>query len=114
MEISAGWVSAGASAGGLVVTVAGLWIRSAFEKRDEKIKELRDDLATKKAEHNADVAGLKATQKLLFDKLDALSLDLQNYKLHVAETYVNREVLREQLAPINKALDNIQEELRGK
>ena len=40
-----------------------------------------------------------------------VSSDLQAYKLHVAETYVNREVLREQLAPINRQLDRIEKDI---
>jgi len=95
MELSPGWVSAGCAIGGLVVTVAGFWIRSAFEVRDEQI------------------TAVKSTQKILFDKLDFQARELQEYKLHVAETYVNQGALEKLLAPIERRLDAIENDLRG-
>lgn len=87
MELNAAWVGAGA---GIVSVVGGTLVRWV----DGAIK------------------AVKATQKLLFEKHDSTERELQNYKLHVAETYVNREVLREQLAPINAGLKEIRDELR--
>lgn len=95
MEISPGWVSAGAAVGGLVVTVAGFWIRSAFETRDGQI------------------AAVKSTQKILFDKLDSVTRELQEYKLHVAETYVNQAALEKLLMPVERRLEAIEDDLRG-
>lgn len=95
MEINSGWVSAGCAVSGLVVTVAGFWIRSAFEARDGQI------------------AAVKVTQKLLFDKLDTQTRELQEYKLHVAETYVNQAALEKLLTPIERRLENIEKDLRG-
>lgn len=94
MELTAAGIGASATVVSVISTVAGLIIRDAFAVRDAKLENLR------------------GSAKLLFDKHDAVLLDLQNTKLHVAETYVNREVLREQLAPINAALKEIRDELR--
>jgi hypothetical protein len=105
MEISPGWVSAGAAVAGVSTTIAGMWIRSAFTARDEKI-------AGVEKQHAIDTAATKATQATLFAKHDQVAGELSAYKLHVAETYVNREVLREQLAPINESLKDIRHELQ--
>ncbi len=95
MEISAGWVDAGAAVSAVVVTVAGAWIHSAFSSRDERL------------------AALKSTQTILFDKLDAVTNALQVYKLHVAETYVNQAALQKMLDPIDRRLENIEKEMRS-
>lgn len=87
MEISAGWASASATVAGLVGGTIVRWVDNS-------------------------ITAVKSTQKLLFDKHDKVERELQDYKLHVAETYVNREVLREQLAPINAGLKEIRDELR--
>lgn len=94
MEISAGWVSAVAAVGSVITAVAGMWIRSAFTARDEQI------IAT------------KTTQKILFGKFDTVNEDLQKYKLHVAETYVNQAALEKLLSPIERRLENIEKDLR--
>lgn len=70
------------------------WLRSVDAAQEKRIGEV------------------KLTQKVLFDKHDDVVNSFQDYRLYVAEKYVNREVLREQLAPINKALDAISQELR--
>lgn len=59
-----------------------------------------------------EVADLKKTQKLLFDKHDGLVKEHQDYKLHVAETYLTRAALKEQLEPIHKTLEEIKDDLR--
>ncbi len=87
MEISAGWAGASATIAGIVGGTVVRWVDNA-------------------------ITAIKATQKILFAKHDAVERDLQDYKLKVAETYVNREVLREQLAPINAGLKEIRDELR--
>ena len=87
MELSPGWVSAGAAIVGLVGGGLIRWV-------------------------NGSMSSMKGTQKVIFEKLDGHGRDFQEYRVHVAETYVNREILKEQLAPINKALDSIQQELR--
>ncbi len=94
MELTAAGIGATATIVSVVSTIAGLVVRDAFSSRDVQINNLR------------------SSAKLLFDKHDAVLLDLQSTKLHVAETYVNREVLREQLGPINAALKEIRDELR--
>ena len=87
MELSPGWVSASAAVIGLIGGGLIRWVDSS-------------------------IVSIKGTQKLIFEKHDHLASELQVYKLHVAESYVNREVLREQLAPINKALEKIDDDLR--
>lgn len=87
MEISPGAIGAGATVCSLVGGVLVRWISGSVD-------------------------GVRATQKILFEKLDDQAKAVQEYKLHVAETYVNRDVLREQLVPIHETLKEIKEELR--
>ncbi len=94
MELTAAGLGATATAVSLISTVVGLIVRDAFAVRDSKIENIR------------------ASAKLLFDKHDEVVSDLHATKLHVAETYVNREVLKEQLGPVNAALKEIRDELR--
>lgn len=94
MEITPSMMGSFLSAGIAIVGGISAWLRSVDAAQEKRIVEV------------------KATQKLLFDKHDIVSHELQEYRLYVAERYVNREILREQLAPINKALDSIQQELR--
>ena len=96
MDINAGWVSAGAAVAGLITTIAGFAIRSAFASRDEQI------------------AAAKGTMKLLFDRFDGVNKGLQDYKLHVAETYINQSALEKLFIPIERRLEIIEDELRGK
>jgi hypothetical protein len=92
MDISSGWVDAGAAVSAVVVTIAGAWIHSAFASRDERL------------------VALKGTQTILFDKLDIVTKALQDYKLHVAETYVNQAALQKMIDPIDRRLENIEKE----
>ncbi len=94
MEINSGWVSAIGTVSGVGITLAGMWLRSAFAARDEQI------------------AAAKSTTKVIFEKLDAVTHDLQAYKLHVAETYVNQAALQKMLDPIDRRLENIEKEMR--
>lgn len=94
MDISPGWVSAGATVVSLIGGGLVAWLRSV-------------DIA-----QEARIAEVKGTQRILFDKYDAANTALQTYKLHVAETFINRDVLREQLLPINRALEKIDTDLR--
>jgi chromosome segregation ATPase len=98
MELSPGWVSAGCAVVGLVGGGFAKWILSS-------LKEQKEDTAR-------EIVAVKVTQKGLFEKYDNLCDDLQDNKLHNAETYVNRDALKEQLAPINKALEKIDSDLR--
>lgn len=94
MDITPAGVSAGLTGAGIVITLVASWLRGIDRSQESRIVEI------------------KTTQKTLFERHDTVTRDLQSYKLHVAETYVNREILKEQLAPINKVLDSIQQELR--
>lgn len=87
MELSPGWVGAVCTVASLIGGAATAWI-------------------------NASLGAVKSTQKVLFEKLDKQAADLAAHKLHTAETYVNRQVLTEQLAPINRALEKIDDDLR--
>ena len=93
IELTPGWVSAGVSVVAAVGGGVAAWLRSIDVAQEARITEV------------------KGTQRVLFDKYDTATRNLQDYKLHVAESYVNREVLREQLAPINKALEKIDNDL---
>ena len=94
MEVTPNLAISCISAGIGIVGGISAWLRSVDAAQEKRIVEV------------------KTTQKVLFDKHDTVAHELQEYKLYVAERYVNREILREQLAPINKALDSIQQELR--
>lgn len=98
------------SAGCVVLTLVGKVLHgiamAAFESRDSEIRALRTKLET-------DIAAVKTTQKLQFDKYDAVARELQEYKLHVAETYVNQAALQKMLDPIDRRLENIEKEMRG-
>lgn len=96
MDINAGWVGAATTVFGALSTMAGAWVKSALATRDEAIQ------ATKNA------------QKLLFEKSDVQTRELQEYKLHVAETYVNQAALQKMLDPIDRRLENIEKDLRGR
>lgn len=56
-------------------------------------------------------SGMKRTQALLFKKHDDLNEDLQDYKLEVAKTYINREMLDRALEPIKETLKEIRSDL---
>ena len=94
MEVTPALAASFVSAGIGIVGGISAWLRSVDAAQERRIGEV------------------KAAQKLLFEKHDAVTREHQDYRLYVAEKYVNREILREQLAPINKALDSIQQELR--
>lgn len=94
MEITPGWAAVTISAIGMIGAGVATWLRTIDSTQEKALN------------------GIKATQITLFTKHDEVSTSLHNYKIHVAENYVNREILKEQLAPISRALDNIQEDLK--
>lgn len=96
MDISAGWVEAVSGVVTIGVTISGAWLHSAFSTRDARI------------------TALGATAKNLYEKHDEDAAKLNDYKLHVAETYVNLPALEKIFAPLNRRLENIESELRGK
>jgi len=61
---------------------------------------------------NESMGAAKAARAILFDKYDQLDRKLQDHRLHVAEVYLTRTALREQLEPIHKTLEEIKEDLR--
>lgn len=89
-----GWLTATATVAGVLGTGGAAFLHSAFATRDGQIQSLR------------------ATQATLFGKLDAVTLELHNYKLHVAETYVNEAKLEKLLDPISRRLESIENDLR--
>ena len=94
MEVTPALAASAISAGVAIGGGLAAWLRGIDAAQEKRISEV------------------KSTQKVIFEKHDAIVRDHQEYRLYVAEKYVNREILREQLAPINKALDSIQQELR--
>ena len=96
MDISAGWVEAASGVTALAAGIGGAWLRNAFAARDERL------------------AGFAATAKNLYEKHDDDVAKLNDYKLHVAETYVNLPALEKIFAPLNRRLENIEAELRNK
>jgi hypothetical protein len=94
MNISPGWVSAAATVLGLIGSGLFAWLRSVDAAQEARITEVKN------------------TQKTLFDKHDKLAADLQAYKLHVAESYVNQAALEKLLLPIERRLGSIEEDLR--
>lgn len=114
MTLEISWPAVGT--GCVVLTFVGKVIHGVFsaalERRDDAIKGLVNDLAKKKTDHDADVSALRATQKILFEKLDNQAKEFHQYQLHVSESYVNREVLREALAPIKESLKDIRDDLQ--
>ena len=85
MEISPGWVSAAAAVvGGLIVP----WV-------------------------NNQIGAVKSTQKTLFLKLDEVTKEFNEYKLHVAEHYMAEAKLEKMLLPIERRLEAIEDDLRG-
>ena len=105
LEISYGAVGAACTVIGLAGKVVHGLVANALEARDRAIA----DLEKRRSE---DVAALKATQKILFEKYDLVCDDLQAYKLHVAETYVNQAALEKLLLPIERRLETIEQDLR--
>lgn len=91
-----GWLTATATVAGVVGTAGAALMHNALSSRDEQLRSVR------------------AAQKTLFDKLDVLTKELHDYKLHVAETYVNEAKLEKLLDPINRRLENIENDLRGR
>ena len=94
-----------AAIGTFVSGVAGFWIRGAFNQVHEKIDSI----------DKSRVASCTASSQslaVLFQKHDANAEQLQAFRLLVAERYVNREVLQEQLAPLAKGIQEIKDDLR--
>ena len=96
MDISATGVEAASAVAAIGVTIVGSWLHSAFATRDARL------------------TGLAATAKNLYEKHDEDVARLNEYKLHVAETYVNLPALEKIFAPLNRRLESIESELRNK
>ncbi len=89
-----GWLTAVGTVAGVVGTAGAAFMHSAFAQRDAQIQTLRN------------------SQSALFTKFDAVVTELHEYKLHVAETYVNEQKLEKMLDPINRRLESIENDLR--
>ena len=96
MDISATGVEAASAVAAIAVTIIGAALHNAFATRDERLTALAN------------------TAKNLYEKHDDDVARLNEYKLHVAETYVNLPALEKIFAPLNRRLENIESELRGK
>lgn len=84
VEISPAWVSAGCA----ILGVVGGWLVTWI------------------------IGPLRAGQKILFEKLDSQTSALQDYKLHVAETYVAEAKLEKMFLSLNSRLDSIERWMR--
>ena len=90
-----GWLTAVGTVAGVVGTAGAAFMHSAFSSRDAQIQSFRN------------------SQSALFTKFDALVLELHEYKLHVAETYVNEAKLEKLFDPINRRLEGIENGMRN-
>lgn len=90
-----GWLTAVGTVAGVLGTGSAAVIHGALASRDTQLSSLRNG------------------QKLLFEKLDVVTKELHEYKLHVAETYVNEAKLEKMLDPINRRLESIENDLRA-
>lgn len=105
MEITPGHVGAASAAISAISLIAGAMIRGAFNNVHEKIDTIE------KARVAACAASTVA-RGVLFQKHDLNADSLQAFRLHVAEKYVNREALAEQLAPLAKGIQEIKDDMR--
>lgn len=90
-----GWLTAVGTVAGVLGTGGAALIHSALASRDTAIDNLR------------------RSQTALFAKFDDVVKELHEYKLHVAETYVNEAKLEKLLDPINRRLESIENDLRS-
>jgi len=114
VELSWQAVTGTAIIGTLLCKIIHGLVSSALEKRDTRITGLCEDIDYSITERNKLIGAIKLTQKTLFDKFDAALKELNVYKLHVAETYVNEAKLEKLLAPIHRQLEAIESDLRSK
>ena len=87
MELSPGWVSAGAAIAGLIGGALIRWV-------------------------DGSITAVKNTQKTLFEKLDERGREFQDYRVHVAEIYVAEAKLEKLLDPLARRLESIEDGLR--
>lgn len=102
IEITLGTVSTALAIAGTAGKIIHSLVNVALEKRDAKITELE-------GAHRA----VRETQSILFGKLDTLHREHQDYRLHVAETYIGETKIEKLLLPVLQRLDNIERDLRG-
>lgn len=102
IDLTLGTVSATLGIAGGIGKIIHSLVNVALEKRDDKIKELE-------SAHRA----VRETQGTLFGKLDALHREHQDYRLHVAETYIGEAKIEKLLGPIVNRLERIENDLRG-
>lgn len=101
LDISVSTVGAACTVATLTGKIIHSIVVGALEKRDDRIKALEDDRV-----------GLKATQSVLFNKLDKQTDEFAGYKLHVAETYIAEAKLEKIIAPVVNRLERIEDDLR--
>lgn len=89
MEISPSGITAGVAVCGLIGGVILRWVDNA-------------------------VRSIRTTQTKIFEKLDLRSKEFQDYRVHVAETYIAEDKLEKIIAPVVSRLDRIEDDLRGK
>ena len=100
-----------------ILTLAGTgvsWILAQQDKaHDREVERIDKDAEELSRALEAGLASIRERNGILFAKLDQQARELHEYKLHVAETYVNQAALEKIFEPINRRLENIENDLRG-
>lgn len=109
MVIEVNWGVAASAVGvvGGIAKVVHYVVGRALDERDQAIKTVR-------AEFQRAEECLKENQRKVWEKYDALVREFQDYKLHVAETYVCEAKVEKVLAPLVERLKAIEEEMRDR
>ena len=105
---------------GSVMLIGGLfvkWLAARDKDQEERFNARVLVVATAhnklEGDLNAHIITAKTAERVLFSKLDTTTRELQDYKLYVAETYVNQAALEKMLHPIERRLEAIENDLRG-
>lgn len=93
---------------GVLTIVAGA-ITAFLARRDKQQEERFDE---KHALLKESVEKVSNTQKVLFEKLDKVDQDIQDHKVHDAESYVSFAALKEAMTPVNEMLRRIETDVR--
>lgn len=104
VEISWGSIAAGLGVAGTLGEALRRFVNREIASCEKAVADL-------KQQHEDDVNKLRESVKTLFGKHDAVVKELNDYKLHVAETYVNQAALEKMLQPMERRLERIEESL---
>lgn len=117
IELSWGVATSAVIVGSAFVGIVKWIVGNSLEKRDTKIRTLQEAVTSERELRASSENALRSTVKVLFEKVDHLVQQFQDYKLHVAETYVNTSALEKMLQahvdPIHRRLESIEKDLRS-